>query len=418
MANIEIRSVEGLAGSAVPYAYAVKAGAWLFLTGHEAFDFDSGPAQEVEGPEGFPAFGAPRLKREAEFILKRMRKTLAEFGSDFRHSVRVDQYYPVFEAVRAYQLARHGEFGDYIPPSTSVLMERLFKADSHICMSMIAVVPGKDYEIGKLYPKEVPVPVGSFFVPAITCNDFVFVAGQMASDENALDPSVRLPADKRNWGGPNAVRRQTEFIIRKRLEPALKAGDSSWQNVLKAQIYVPSAADIPDALDVWREHVPHPCALTAVPTRGFGFVDGIVEINLLALRDGARRRKEVLKPDLPALSSYGAHVRAGELVLCSGLMPLGADGRVPGLSSLDALGHPAQAQAATVLSHAERLCKDGGRIVRAQWFMAYVHAFPGVQLAWSRLQEGAPHPFVCVQVPGELGAPGALLTADFWIYSP
>jgi enamine deaminase RidA (YjgF/YER057c/UK114 family) len=111
-------------------------------------------------------------------------------------------------------------------------------------------------------------------------------------------------------------------------------------------------------------------------------------------------------------------VRAGELVFCSGLMPLGADGRVPGLSSLDALGHPAQAQAAAVLSHAERLCRDGGRIVRAQWFMADVQAFTGVQLAWSRRQGDAPHPFVCVQVPGELGAPGALLTADFWIYSP
>lgn len=418
MTSVEIRSVEGLAGTAVPYAYAVKAGAWLFLTGHEAFDFAAGPAPEVEGPPGFPGFGAPRLKREAEFILKRMRKTLAEFGSDFRHSVRVDQYYPVFDAVRAYQLARHGEFGDYIPPSTSVLMERLFKRDAHISMSMIAVVPGKDYEIGKLYPKEVPVPVGSYFVPAITCNDFVFVAGQMASDENGLDPSVRLPKELRNWGGPNAVRRQTEFIIKKRLEPALKVGDSSWQNVLKAQIYVPSAADIPDALDVWHQHVPHACALTAVPTRGFGFVDGIVEINLLALRDGAKRKKEVLKLDLPAMSGYGSHVRAGELVLCSGLMPVGADGRVPGASSLDALAHPAQAQAAAVLSHAERLCKDGGRIVRAQWFMADVHAFPGVQLAWSRRQADAPHPFVCVQVPGELGAPGALLTADFWIYSP
>ena len=77
MANIEIRSVEGLAGSAVPYAHAVKAGPWLFLTGHEAFDFAAGPAPEVEGPEGFPDFGAPRLRREAEFILKRMRKTLA-----------------------------------------------------------------------------------------------------------------------------------------------------------------------------------------------------------------------------------------------------------------------------------------------------------------------------------------------------
>ena len=80
--------------------------------------------------------------------------------------------------------------------------------------------------------------------------------------------------------------------------------------MLKAQIYVPSAADIPDALDVWQQHVPHACALTAVPTKGFGFVDGVVEINLLALRDGAKRKKEVLKVDLPAMSSYGAlHAR-------------------------------------------------------------------------------------------------------------
>ncbi|HTG98473.1 MAG TPA: Rid family hydrolase [Burkholderiales bacterium] len=422
MANTEIRSVEGLAGSGVPYAYAVKAGPWLFLTGHEAFDFATGPAPEVEGPAGFPSFGAPRLKREAEYILRRMRKTLAEFGSDFRSSVRVDQYYPVFEAVRAYQLARHGEFGDYIPPSTSVLMERLFKANSHICMSMIAVVPGKDYEIGKLYPKEVPVPIGSYFVPAITCNDFVFVAGQMATDENQLDPSVKLPKEVRNWGGPNAVRRQTEFVIRKRLEPMLKAGGSSWQNVLKAQIYVPSAADIPDALDVWQQHVPHACALTAVPTHGFGFIDGVVEINLLALRDGAKRKKEVLKVDLPAMSAYGACVRAGELVFPSGLMPLGADGRVMGSGAFDGLAHAAQVQALAVLASAEKICRAAGttpaNIVRAQWFMADVKQFPGVELAWMSRHGKQPHPFVCVQTPAPLPAQGAELTADFWIYAP
>jgi enamine deaminase RidA (YjgF/YER057c/UK114 family) len=162
--------------------------------------------------------------------------------------------------------------------------------------------------------------------------------------------------------------------------------------------------------------VPHPCALTAVPTHGFGFVDGIVEINLLALRDGAKRRKEVLKADLPAMSSYGAHIRAGELVFCSGLMPIAADGRVPGSQSLDALAHGAQTQAQTVLSYAERISK--GSIVRAQWFMTDVRDFAGVQLAWARRQENAPHPFVCVQVPGELPAPRAALTADFWIYAP
>jgi len=153
MSGIEIRAVEGLAATEVPYAYAVKAGPWLFLSGHEAFDFATGLAPEVEGPAGFPSFGAPRLRREAEYIIRRMRKILAEFGSDLKHSLRVDQYYPMFEAVRAYQLARHGEFGDYIPPSTSVVMERLFGARSAISMSMMAVVPGKEYTIERIYPR-------------------------------------------------------------------------------------------------------------------------------------------------------------------------------------------------------------------------------------------------------------------------
>jgi hypothetical protein len=36
---LEVRSVENLLGMPVPYAYAVKAGPWLFLTGHEAYDW-------------------------------------------------------------------------------------------------------------------------------------------------------------------------------------------------------------------------------------------------------------------------------------------------------------------------------------------------------------------------------------------
>jgi hypothetical protein len=33
MAGIEVRAVEHLAGSGVAYAYAVKAGPWVFFTG-------------------------------------------------------------------------------------------------------------------------------------------------------------------------------------------------------------------------------------------------------------------------------------------------------------------------------------------------------------------------------------------------
>ena len=39
---LEIKSVDNLVGTPISYAYAVKAGPWVFLTGHEAFDGERG----------------------------------------------------------------------------------------------------------------------------------------------------------------------------------------------------------------------------------------------------------------------------------------------------------------------------------------------------------------------------------------
>src|SRR5262245_14363379 len=56
---LTVKSVGRLAGSSTGYAYAFKAGPWIFLTGHEAFDFERGPAPEVDGPAGYPLSGRP-----------------------------------------------------------------------------------------------------------------------------------------------------------------------------------------------------------------------------------------------------------------------------------------------------------------------------------------------------------------------
>ena len=45
----------------------------------------------------------------------------------------------------------------------------------------IAVVPSTEYEIRKVYPQDVTASASSGFVPAVVCDDFVFVAGQMAN---------------------------------------------------------------------------------------------------------------------------------------------------------------------------------------------------------------------------------------------
>jgi enamine deaminase RidA (YjgF/YER057c/UK114 family) len=247
----------------------VKAGPWLFLTGHEAYDWRTGMVDEaVSGPPGYPLFGHHhKSRREADIIFNRMRRVLDEFGTDFAHSVRLDQYYPNPRAVAAYHLARHDAFGDYIPPSTSVVMERCFGGGSTISTSLIAVVPEAGYEINKIYPPGVASSPTSGFIPAVICNEFVFVAGQMAHNPGTgLDPRVIVP-EHAAWAGI-PIRQQTEFLIVEKLKPALEAAESSLERSVKAQIYLADIADMPDCLDVWSRHYAGiPCAITVVPTK-------------------------------------------------------------------------------------------------------------------------------------------------------
>jgi len=422
MPVLDVKFAANLLGTPVAYAYAVRAGAWVFLTGHEAFDFASGIPEAVAGPAGFPLFGRPRSRREGDFILQRMRRILREFGSDLTHAVRLDQYYPNPAAVSRYHLARHAEFGDYIPPSTSVVMERCFAAETSISASLIAVVPGPGYDIRKIHPKGVASSPSSGFVPAVVCGDFVFVAGQMAHNSGqGLDPRAHVP-EHSAWAGTE-IRKQAEFLINEKLKPALAAAGSSLERSVKAQVYLAKVEDFPDFIDVWNHYYRNiPCAVTVVPTKSFATVGGIIEINLIALTDTATREKTVVEADIPAMAAYGPCIRVGEFLLPSGLMAIGSDGQVaaksvsPGFSGLS---HAGYAQAALIYDYAQALCRAAGtspaKMLRAQYFVSDITAFAGIAMAWSSRYGAQPHPFVCVQTPPPMPAPGAGLIADFWI---
>ena len=420
---LTIKSVERLAGTAASYAYAVRAGSWLFLNGHEAFDFEKGLAPEVEGSAVNRLSGRPPLRREADYILRRMRALLKEFGSDLANAVRLDQYYTSGAAVSAYHLARFAEFGAYIPPSTSIIMDRCFSARANTHTSMIAVVPGPGWTIERVTLPGEPISA-SGYTPAVLVNDFVFVAGNQALQQNGrLASGVDVPAISR-WQGETSFRRQVHYVITQRLVPSLEAAGSSLQQSLKAQASVRGVENVPDFLDVWSQYFRDiPCAMTVVPAKDYSSAESSLEINLIALRNGATRRKQVVETGVPSAATYGPCVRAGELVFPSGVMPVGRDGTVPAVenaAALDGLSLRGQAQGAMVLSYAEAVCKAVGRsmrdVVRAQYFLTDIKDFAGVSAAWSDRYGRQPHPFAAVQVPGPLPPSGASIIADFWMY--
>ena len=327
----------------------MKAGPWIFLNGHEAFDFEHGLAPEVEGPPGHRLSGRPPLRREADYILRRMRSILKEFGSDLPNAVRVDQFYTMGQAVHAYHLARFAEFGGYIPPSTSIIMERCFTARTNTHTSMIAVVPGQGWTIEKITLPDQAISA-SGYNPAVVVNDFVFVAGNQAfAASGELGPGVAIPS-VRNWGGQNAFRRQVHYVIKERLEPSLKAAGSALEHSLKAQVYIRGAGNFPDFMDVWSQYFRDiPCAVTLTTAKDYSSTESMLEINLIALKNGATRRKQIVGVDIPALATYGPCVRAGELVFPSGLIAVGRDGRVAAAehaAAFDAVSLGGQAQGA------------------------------------------------------------------------
>ena len=159
-----------------------------------------------------------------------------------------------------------------------------------------------------------------------------------------------------------------------------------------------------------------------VPTKGFAMVGGIIEINLMALTNSAKRAKEVIAADIPAMAAYGPCIKVGEFLLPSGLMALGRDGHVAGKAispGFPGLAHAGYTQAAAVHDYADALCRAAGtsltKVLRAQYFVSDSTIFPGVTMAWASRFGAQPLPFVCIQTPPEMPAPGMMLIADFWI---
>ena len=412
-----------IGGTDIVHAQGIRAGNWLFFTGHVATDYRNGIAASVAGKPGLPLGGAPRYRREGDFLLARLSKLIADEGGTLRHIVRVDQYYPRAECVNPYQRARRALLGDYVPPSTSVLTEELLIDRAGMDISMLAVLPGDNRDPKPAKPEGVPVPKHSGFIPSLVVGDYVFVAGQMANNESmsGLAPKAYRPLSAR-WNGTD-IRLQTEFLICDRLKPALEAGGSSLGNAVKAQVYLTDIKDLPEFLDVWNGHFgKNPCALTVVETKGLGLSEAIVEINIFGVRNNSTIAKRVIDHQPSAPMRLGpAAVCAGDLLCLSGLYAANEDGLLPEISSsrgLHYLGIPIQREMNAILTAAEEICHAAGtslsNTTRAQHFVSDLNAVYPAMRAWHTRLPDAPIPFGIVRTP--LPVPGCSIVLDMWAY--
>lgn len=413
------------------HAQGMAAGPWVFATGHMAQAYPGGLDAEVECA-GLPHGGLPKNQKEAELIFSRIEAVLQAAGTGLQNVVRVDQYYPTHTAVDHYHVVRAKRLPT-VPPSTSMLIEALPVPGAEMNVQAIAVMPDKDRCPTPLNDAAINAHPTSGYCPALRAGDFVFIAGMTAGAKpgeparDGLAEAAQVPVGNLWRGTP--IKLQAQYIIEQKILPALQLAGSSPKNVCKAQVYLVHPEDYAPFLQVWhRTFGDHPVAVSIIPCSnpGIGQFHSRLEINVLALRDNGATRKEVISDDLfTGYAGVPGAVRAGDLLLLSGLMAVDADGLVA-----DARFDPGQpylmssikAQMRAILLRAKELCSRAGtsleNVVRIQHFHSDLNElFPALEV-WQEMLPGRPLPFTAVGVPRHMPAPGVSVLLDLWVYAP
>jgi enamine deaminase RidA (YjgF/YER057c/UK114 family) len=187
-----------------------------------------------------------------------------------------------------------------IAPSTSVVVSALSDADATVDVQVIAATDDSGY---------MPIPIqsglnrpdASGYTPCLRVGDLIFVAGQLARDASGA-----LAAQ--------GVAEETDYIVRRRIAPALEAAQSGLDLVLKAQVYVSQPKDLPVFCERWGnvfgERMP---ATTLVPLHHPAFLtsEATVEINVVAAHRSAGSRIREIKCDTRARAFDGLLFVAG-----------------------------------------------------------------------------------------------------------
>ena len=437
---------DGFERPGFPYSPAIQAGGWVFASAQMATDLVSGLAPEARlNPRN------PHLRDAVELqsweLMKNLSEVFAAAGCEISEdSVRIQQWrradHPTMEefaagstwtglSVTPYYRARNSYIQEPRPASTGMGIRRLLLRDGLIGVDMIAIDPSAGTrKRGVGVPEGVASPLAGYS-PAICHGDWVFLAGEIATDwkgdfmteRHQGPPSSIAPEARINpyfWYG-SPIEAQTEHVLGK-LDLIAQAADTSLDRCVKANVYIGHPSDYEGMDRVWRERFPNdPPARVVIPYMGLGGLGCRIEVDMILLADDSRLVREPVSATA-ALEPMGHEpqaMRAGDFLFFSTQVaagPEGIDEELLGNPELPYFSDPTRLQAGRILESMSALCEAAGttldNVCQVKEFYEDIGSFMAVRDEWSARFEGAPPASTSVEVGGPLIAPGCRLPLD------
>ncbi|MDP6620197.1 MAG: RidA family protein, partial [Nitrospinota bacterium] len=258
---------------------AVKAGPFLFHSGMPATDSETGIP--VGKDPKFPYY-RNNAEDQAEYILSNMEKCAQAAGTTLQNAVKSQHYH--VDRDEFHDIDRVWKTYMNVPPPRSSMEIKGFMAPgARTTANLITLTPDERHQKREiLYDKQFHPGVRNVhFSPAMEAGDWVFLAGQVASDfkEPVYGVSPAMP----HYGIDISI--QTEYTL-KSLEELLAHCGSSLEDVVQAHIYLlDPRRDYRGFERVWRKFIPEdPPAMTVIPSTGIMFHGPLIEIDFIAKR--------------------------------------------------------------------------------------------------------------------------------------
>ena len=436
--------------SPYPWSPAVKAGGWIFAEGRTATDYVTATSADIDFDPANPYLGK-QLELESWYAFENLSRIVAAAGGDLRTDVArvyvwLQSAHPTYEEflagssttgihVNDYLHAFLGALDDPRPASAALGVRELIAPGNRVCLDLIAI-PGHERQ-GFDLPEDLPQPVAKYS-PAIRFGDWVFAAGDLATDfrgdfmadTRMGDPSGVAPEARVNpyfWYG-SSIEAQTDYLLSKLARIAESAG-SSLERAVKADVYIGHPQDLDGVDRVWREWFPeNPPARSTIPYCGLAARGCRIEISLALLHGESLLAKEVVATS--AAPEPRRHepqaVKAGNFLFLSTQLPVDSTGAVPkellDHPELPYLRQPARLQTYYLLGNIAAICEAGGttlaNLCRCQMFFDELADLPASVDEWASHFETDPPVATPVRLGGPLLVPGARMLYDTIAYVP
>ncbi|WP_213736144.1 RidA family protein [Bradyrhizobium sp. dw_411] len=261
------------------YTEATRAGDLVFAAGQLASDFKTGVPKEARKDPNFPFYGSD-IKLQTRFVMEHLKATFAAAGTTLDHVVKAQVFLTDLDNFAAFDEVWR-EYFKVPPPRTTVGVTGLLIKDSLIEIDLIAYVPGGTTRHEVVADTGNPRPLANYS-EAVTVGDFIFAAGQLATDfKTGVPKEARKDPNFPFYGSD--IKLQTKYIMES-LKRTLAAAGSSLEQVIKAQVFLMDLNDFAGFDEVWREYFAVPPPRTTIGTTGLLIKDALIEIDVIGVR--------------------------------------------------------------------------------------------------------------------------------------